>query len=373
MKANNPSSDISGHIGCTRGRPSGRIVARNARPTPCWYSSDFPCAAISGSCCLKASHDTTSTDCPFRAGRARPLSRTERHHPSSQPEHRTGDLCRAARAHMRRSGANPLLHPAVHQCSPSSCTDRQLWAGAFKISMNVRPSSRSALEEAQSECARPVRLDARLARVRDCDGRPAILDRARGRRRRCVRVPAGLRGRPTPPRALRRRLAVLQPAGPRPRARSVVHRAVMAPSAVHPPLFSLYLGMVSRLGADSALAHRIGACVAGAAAVGVIGLVGRRLAGDRAGLIAAVIAALYPYFWINDAVGLSESLLALTTALVLLAAYAFWRRPTPWRAVAFGAAIALVALTRAAAGVLFAILALPWVVVGPGLAGARRP
>src|SRR5262249_20379773 len=147
---------------------------------------------------------------------------------------------------------------------------------------------------------------------------------------------------------------------------------VTAPSAVHPPLFSLYLGMVSRLGADSVLAHRIGACVAGAAAVGVIGLVGRRLAGDRAGLIAAVIAALYPYFWINDAVGLSESLLALTTALVLLAAYAFWRRPTPWRAVAFGAAIALVALTRAEAVILFAILALPMVIMAPGLDWRRR-
>ncbi len=147
---------------------------------------------------------------------------------------------------------------------------------------------------------------------------------------------------------------------------------VTAPSAVHPPLFSLYLGVVSRLGADSFLAHRIAACVAGAAAVGVIGLLGRRLAGDRAGLIAAVIAALYPYFWINDAVALSESLLALTTALMLLAAYAFWRRPSPWRAAAFGGGIALVALTRAEAALLFAILALPMVIMAPGLDWRRR-
>jgi hypothetical protein len=147
---------------------------------------------------------------------------------------------------------------------------------------------------------------------------------------------------------------------------------VTAPSAVHPPLFSLYLGVVSRLGADSFLAHRIAACVVGAAAVGVIGLVGRRLAGDRAGLIAAVIAALYPYFWINDAVALSESLLALTTALMLLAAYAFWRRPSPWRAAAFGGGIALVALTRAEAALLFAILALPMVIMAPGLDSRRR-
>jgi hypothetical protein len=147
---------------------------------------------------------------------------------------------------------------------------------------------------------------------------------------------------------------------------------VTAPSAVHPPLFSLYLGVVSRLGADSFLAHRIAACVVGAAAAGVIGLVGRRIAGARAGLIAAVIAALYPYLWINDAVGLSESLLALTTALMLLAAYEFWRRPSPWRTAAFGGAIALVALTRAEAVLLFALLGLPMLILVPGLDWRRR-
>jgi hypothetical protein len=34
---------------------------------------------------------------------------------------------------------------------------------------------------------------------------------------------------------------------------------VTEPSAYHPPLFSLYLGLVSRLGADSVLAHRVAA------------------------------------------------------------------------------------------------------------------
>lgn len=147
---------------------------------------------------------------------------------------------------------------------------------------------------------------------------------------------------------------------------------VTEPSAFHPPLFSLYLGVVSRLGADSFLAHRIAACLAGAAAVGAIGLLGRRLAGDRAGLLAAGIAALYPYFWINDAVALSESLLALITALMLLAAHAFWRNPSPWRAAALGAGIALVALTRAEGALLFALLALPVVFRVPGLEWRSR-
>ena len=147
---------------------------------------------------------------------------------------------------------------------------------------------------------------------------------------------------------------------------------VTEPSAYHPPLFSLYLGVVSRLGADSFLAHRIAACVVGAAAVGAIGFLGRRLAGNRVGLLAAGIAALYPYLWINDAVVLSESLLALITALMLLAAYAFWRIPSPWRAAALGAGIGLLAITRAEGVLLFALLALPVAFAVPGLDWRRR-
>jgi hypothetical protein len=142
---------------------------------------------------------------------------------------------------------------------------------------------------------------------------------------------------------------------------------VTEPSAYHPPLFSLYLGVFSRLGADSFMAHRIAACVVGAAAVGAIGFLGRRLAGNRVGLLAAGIAALYPYLWINDAVVLSESLLALITALMLLAAYGFWRIPSPWRAAALGAGVGLLALTRAEGVLLFALLALPVAFAVPGL------
>jgi 4-amino-4-deoxy-L-arabinose transferase-like glycosyltransferase len=147
---------------------------------------------------------------------------------------------------------------------------------------------------------------------------------------------------------------------------------VTEPSAFHPPVFSTYLGLVSRLGIDSFLGHRLASCVVGAAAVAVIGLVARRLAGDRAGLVAAGIAALYPLLWINDAVVLSESMLALTTAFMLLAAYAFWRAPSPWRAAGLGASIALVALTRAEGVLLFPLLAVPAAIMVPGLDPRRR-
>ena len=49
----------------------------------------------------------------------------------------------------------------------------------------------------------------------------------------------------------------------------------------------------------------------GIAAVVVIGLLGYRLAGPAAGLVAAGIAAVYPQLWINDGVLLSESIVVL--------------------------------------------------------------
>jgi uncharacterized membrane protein len=48
---------------------------------------------------------------------------------------------------------------------------------------------------------------------------------------------------------------------------------------------------------DSILAQRMTMAVIGAAAVFVIGLVGRQIAGNRAGLLAAAAAALYPNLW----------------------------------------------------------------------------
>jgi asparagine N-glycosylation enzyme membrane subunit Stt3 len=47
----------------------------------------------------------------------------------------------------------------------------------------------------------------------------------------------------------------------------------------------------SFVGLKTALWHRLASCVLGAITVGLVGLLGRRLAGDRAGLIAAVLAA----------------------------------------------------------------------------------
>src|SRR5436190_178560 len=76
-----------------------------------------------------------------------------------------------------------------------------------------------------------------------------------------------------------------------------------------------------------------------------LGVLGRTVAGSRAGLIAAAIAAVYPLLWVIDGAIMSETEYVLLITLVLLAAYAYLRRPTLGRGAGLGALIGLAALT----------------------------
>lgn len=136
------------------------------------------------------------------------------------------------------------------------------------------------------------------------------------------------------------------------------------PSAYHPPLYSAYLGLWSVLGATSRLWHMFASVLLGTATVGVVGLLGREMAGERAGIAAAAVAALNPSLWVNDALLMSESLFALTLAASFWAAYRYRDRPSTRGAVALSAAIALAALTRGEAVLLYLFLALPLVLTG---------
>src|SRR4051794_15903414 len=126
-----------------------------------------------------------------------------------------------------------------------------------------------------------------------------------------------------------------------------------------PPLYPLYLSAFSLVGLKSWAAHRVASCLLGAATVAAIGVLGRRVGGDRAGLVAAGLAAVYPLLWVNDATVLSESLYALLIALALIAAYRAYDRPAAGRAAALGAVVALAALTRSEALGLAVLLVLP--------------
>jgi 4-amino-4-deoxy-L-arabinose transferase-like glycosyltransferase len=134
----------------------------------------------------------------------------------------------------------------------------------------------------------------------------------------------------------------------------------ITPSAGHPPVYLLYLAAVSKFIGQSELTHRLASCVLGGAAIYVIGLVGREVWDERVGLFAAAGASVYALLWINDEMLMSESAYVLTSALMVLWALRFWRRPSVGSAALMGAGIALAALTRAEAVLLFPLLALPF-------------
>jgi hypothetical protein len=137
----------------------------------------------------------------------------------------------------------------------------------------------------------------------------------------------------------------------------------LVPTAAHPPLYAAWLGLVGLLHPpdDGHVPFRVASILLGVAAVVVIGLAARRVAGDRAGLAAAALAAVYPNLWINDVMILSESLFALTVALVLWAAVSYAADRSYRNAAFLGLTVALAALTRAEAQVLVVLLIVPLV------------
>ena len=140
----------------------------------------------------------------------------------------------------------------------------------------------------------------------------------------------------------------------------IVHGHILD-SAGDPPLYALYLAFWSRLGLDGVTDHRLVSTLAGFALIVSLGLLVRRLAGDLAGVIAAVLAALHPLMWINDMMLLSEGLYQPVIVAVLWAGYAWIEKPTAKRVVVLGAVIAVAALTRAEALALFGFMVIPLV------------
>ncbi len=131
------------------------------------------------------------------------------------------------------------------------------------------------------------------------------------------------------------------------------------PSAGDPPLYALYLGLASKLGLSSITSARLVSAAAGVIGVVLIGIVARRIAGPRAGVIAAVLAAVTPMLWINDGMLLSEALYVPMVALAMLAGYHFWQKPTFGSSVLMGVVISLAALTRAESLLLFGFMVIP--------------
>ncbi len=92
------------------------------------------------------------------------------------------------------------------------------------------------------------------------------------------------------------------------------------PGAEHGPLTSVLLATVSWV--DQPVPwQRLVTVLCGIATIVVIGLLARRIGGDRVGLVAAAIAAVYPNLWMNDGLVMSESVSVLVVSLALWAAH----------------------------------------------------
>jgi 4-amino-4-deoxy-L-arabinose transferase-like glycosyltransferase len=141
------------------------------------------------------------------------------------------------------------------------------------------------------------------------------------------------------------------------------------PAADHPPLTVVVLAPVAWISMHGPFSwlhdpsnvteERYYMALLGTLLVPLIGLLGRRVGGDRVGLIAAVVAALNPNLWINDGLIMSETITCITVVLALLLAYSLRDRPRTLTAVGCGALCGLAGLARAELLLFVPLLAIP--------------
>jgi hypothetical protein len=150
----------------------------------------------------------------------------------------------------------------------------------------------------------------------------------------------------------------------------------LEPTATFPPGFPTYLAAASLLVGRAVLGLRVATAALGAGSVVLIGVLGRRLAGPCAGLLAAGLAALYLPLITTDGSLMAESLYLVLVLVAVLASMWLHDRATVGAAAVVGVAIGLAALTRTEGLLLVPFVAGPAAVLSrvaePRLTVARR-
>ena len=144
----------------------------------------------------------------------------------------------------------------------------------------------------------------------------------------------------------------------------------VVPTAEHPPLYPVLLAGLAEFGGTGDLVQRLTGSVFGAVMIIMIALIARRLAGDRAALIAAGLAAGYPILITADGALMSESLYGALVALCLYLALGLQAAPSLRRGLLTGALLGLAALTRGEATLLMMLLVAGFARRPPGLRAA---
>jgi len=133
------------------------------------------------------------------------------------------------------------------------------------------------------------------------------------------------------------------------------------PTATHPPLTSFLLVPASYLFGlhTGTTPQRITMAILGALVVLLVGIVGARMAGPWVGLVAAVLAAFAPDFWMPSGILMSETPAMVCTALVFLAIVHLGRVRTLGAAALLGLACGATALARPELVLFVPFLAVP--------------
>jgi 4-amino-4-deoxy-L-arabinose transferase-like glycosyltransferase len=93
------------------------------------------------------------------------------------------------------------------------------------------------------------------------------------------------------------------------------------PTAEFPPIYPLMLAALNLVGFTAPTWHRLFGAFLGAITVLLIGMLGRAVGGDRVGLVAAALAAVYPQLIVFDGSIGSEVLAALLVTALVLASF----------------------------------------------------
>lgn len=146
-------------------------------------------------------------------------------------------------------------------------------------------------------------------------------------------------------------------------------------SASHPPFYLVYLSIISAVWnahTPSQTVFMVWSCVLGTGSIVLIGCAAREVVSSRVGLIAAALAAIYPNIWVHDGMLLSETSAIFMSALVMLLAYRYVRRPGFLRVLWVGAAAGLGALARPELVLLLPLLLVPLALGTRGFDWRRR-
>jgi hypothetical protein len=147
---------------------------------------------------------------------------------------------------------------------------------------------------------------------------------------------------------------------------------VGAQLAHQPPGWVTLLAGVAEAGGRSWRAHQVTGLVIGLGVIVMAGLVGARYAGRRVGIVAAMLAAVYPGFWVNDVQILAEPLGLLISGLLMLVLADLWHRPSLGLAIVAGAILGALALVRAEQLALLILAVIPIVLLNRRVIVQRR-